>query len=407
MSKDYFPSSFFIANREQLLKQLPSDTICVIAANGLLQRTNDVTYPFRQDSNFWYLTGLNEPDLVLVLSNERQYIIAPDRAEHHDVFDGAIDNKSLTADSGITEIIDEATGWLLLAKQLAAAKRVGILGIPGIYDDFHALYPNPARSRLAVRLRKLTRRKLHDVRPQLARLRMIKQSPEISAIEQAIAISSEAFGAVHKRLTELRTENAVQLLFETVFATHRAPHAYQPVIASGENACTIHYLKNDADFSNAHLLLIDAGAEYQNYASDITRTYALEKLTKREQAVADAVLAVQDFAFTLLRPGVTMRDYELQVEEYMGKQLKALGLISILDREHIRRYYPHATSHFLGLDTHDAADYQRPFEVGMVMTVEPGIYIPDESIGVRIEDNVVITKQGIKNLTENLPREVC
>jgi Xaa-Pro aminopeptidase len=141
----------------------------------------------------------------------------------------------------------------------------------------------------------------------------------------------------------------------------------------------------------------------ENYAADITRTYALGVPSKRQQQVSEAVQDVQKFALKLLKPGTSLRDYEQKVEELMGEKLLELGLIKTAEQRNIRRYYPHSTSHFLGLDVHDVGNYEQPLAAGMVLTVEPGIYIPEEKIGVRIEDDVLITKNGVEVLSKKLP----
>jgi Xaa-Pro aminopeptidase len=176
-------------------------------------------------------------------------------------------------------------------------------------------------------------------------------------------------------------------------------HAYEPIVATDNNATTIHYTSNNAALKNKHLLLLDVGAAYGLYAADISRTYALKKPSPRLVEVYDAVLSVQKKLMKMIRPGLTMRQIESMTEELVGDALVGLGLIKNKTSKNIRKYYPHAVSHFLGLDVHDAADYDMPLSAGMVITVEPGIYIAAEKIGVRIEDDVVITKNGIRNLS--------
>jgi len=155
------------------------------------------------------------------------------------------------------------------------------------------------------------------------------------------------------------------------------------------------------------LLLMDVGAQYQYYAADLTRTVALaSQPSKRQQQVYNAVAEAQDYAYSLLKPGVSLHEYEGQMEEFTGEKLRELGLIKTIKHESVRKYFPHSTSHFLGLDVHDSGDYDLPLEPGVVMTVEPGIYIPEEVIGVRIEDNILITADGNQNLSSRLPREL-
>ena len=167
----------------------------------------------------------------------------------------------------------------------------------------------------------------------------------------------------------------------------------------------MHYLKAEAPLKTGELLLLDIGAEYTGYSADIARTISLGgNPTRRQKQVYDAVLDVQEYAFTLLKPGIVLQEYEKQIETYMGEKLRELGLIKTIDSDAVRHYFPHRISHFLGLDTHDVGDYEHPIEPGVVITVEPGIYIPEEGIGVRIEDDVLITAEGMVNLSAQLPR---
>ncbi|HET8709663.1 MAG TPA: M24 family metallopeptidase, partial [Candidatus Saccharimonadales bacterium] len=184
-------------------------------------------------------------------------------------------------------------------------------------------------------------------------------------------------------------------------------HSFEPIVAGGANAVTLHNVANNSPLSADELLLCDVGAEYNHYAADITRTVALSNPTRRQEAVYEAVLNVQEYAKSLLKPGVLLHDYEKQIEQYMGEKLRELGLIKSISSETVRAFYPHATSHFMGLNVHDVGDYDRPLEPGVVLTVEPGIYIEKEGIGIRIEDDALVTDNGIEILSEHLPRTLA
>jgi Xaa-Pro aminopeptidase len=239
-----------------------------------------------------------------------------------------------------------------------------------------------------------------DIRPELARLRMIKQKPELEALQKAIDITSESLNdalKVRKRYTqEYELEAAITHGFRFRGAQG---HSFEPIVAGGRNACTLHNVKNESPLKRDELVVCDVGAEVEHYAADITRTVCFGKPTARQQAVYEAVLSVQEYALGLLKPGTNLKKYEEKVAKRMGTELKSLGLIKKLDHDQIRHYFPHATSHFLGLNVHDVGDYQLPLEEGMVLTCEPGIYIPEEGIGVRLEDDVLITKTGNKVLS--------
>jgi Xaa-Pro aminopeptidase len=196
------------------------------------------------------------------------------------------------------------------------------------------------------------------------------------------------------------------------FVGHGGDHAYNPIVAAGLNATILHYVKNNKALVAGEIVLIDSGAEYANYAADITRVFPVGgQLSERQQAVYDAVLRVKKYAESILKPGILIKEYEQQVGAKMNDELIELGLLpegSTLKSTKskpapYRTFYPHGTSHFLGLDVHDVGDYSQPLKPGMVLTCEPGIYIREEGIGVRLEDDILITKDGSQNLSASIP----
>lgn len=404
MSKQ-FTSAFFKGNRRELLKNVESKLI-VVTANNELQRSGDTSFPFRQDSNFWYLTGIDEPNFILVISERTEYLIKPNRHWVKDIFDGAISDKELTKKSGITQILDNRAGWKKLTKQLDASKIVSTL-FP-MQDRHFNITANPARRQLINKMRRRVPA-LHadDIRLVMAKMRMVKQEPELAAIQKAIDITCDSLNDVFKAgwSKHYKYEYELEADINASFRKKGADEvAFPTIIAVGKEACQIHPTKNDKALKRGELLLFDLGAELGNYGADISRTLSINgKLTARQKEVFDGVKEVYDYAQTQLKPGVLIREYEQEIERYMGEVLARLGLIKKQDRKHIRKYFPHATSHMLGLDTHDAADYSEPLAENMVLTIEPGIYIPAEGIGVRIEDDFLVTKDGIKNLSAKLP----
>jgi Xaa-Pro aminopeptidase len=250
---------------------------------------------------------------------------------------------------------------------------------------------------------------LLDLSPHVVRLRMVKQPVEVAAIQSAIDITIAAMKAatrpaVLKTYTyEYELEAALTHGFRKRGATG---HAFEPIVASGNRACTLHNVANNGALAASDLVVLDVGAEVEHYAADITRTKSLSLPSRRQQAVHAAVLDTQTFAKSLLKPDVLLREYEKEIEQYMGEKLRELGLIKTITHEAVRSFYPHATSHFLGLNVHDSGDYDRPLEPGMVLTVEPGIYISNEGIGVRIEDDVLVTQTGIKVLSDKLSHDL-
>jgi len=403
--KSHFTSTFFSGNRNILRSLHKKSGPIVLTANGLLQRNNDMAYHFRQDSNFWYLTGLNLPDAVLVIDNNAEYIILPKRGAHQETFDGALDISALRLQSGIDQILDFEAGWTRLSGQLKRAKQVTSLIPPPEYIEAYSFYTNPARAAL---IRKLNQIKpgleLVDARQNLATMRMIKQKPELAAMRQAIDITVGTLDDIASKIKDYAYEYEIEADLLNGFRKKGASGTSFPsIVAAGKNACTIHYMANSGSLKKARFVLLDVGAEVENYAADIGNTFWLAERTTREDSVYEAVRDVQSYAYSLLKPGTLMKDFEKQIEQYMGGKLQQLGLINSSEREEIRKYFPHATSHHVGLDAHDIANYDKPLQAGMVVTVEPGIYIPAEKIGVRIEHDVLITDTGIEILSKNMP----
>ncbi|HVU59419.1 MAG TPA: aminopeptidase P N-terminal domain-containing protein [Candidatus Saccharimonadales bacterium] len=404
-----FGSDFFAGNRARLRELFTGTAPIIITANGLLQRAADEAFPFQQDANFWYLTGIDEPDIVLVLDKGKEYLIVPGRSDTREVFDGAVDRAALARCSGIGDIVDETEGWHQLERRLKKAKHAATFAAGPAYVEPFGLYTNPARAVLIRRMKEANGAlELLDLREHLARLRMVKQPVELAALQQAIRITTATLKEVTRpaRLAKYTYEYEIEADITRGFRRRGARgHGFTPIVASGKRACTLHNVANEGRLASDELVVLDVGAEAEHYVADITRTCALGKdVSRRAQQVHAAVQDVQAYAFSLLKPGAGLREYEQQVEQFTGEKLRELGLIKTIEHEAVRRYFPHATSHFLGLNAHDAGDYAQSLEPGMVLTVEPGIYIPEEAIGVRIEDDVVITPEGNTILTDALPR---
>ncbi len=401
----HFSAEFFKGNRRRLRELFVGTAPIVITANGAMQRNGDSTYPFRQDSSFWYLTGINDLDVILVMDRSKEYLIIPEQNQYQEVFDGAVNHEQLKAISGIGTVYREKEGWRQLGNRLHRSKHVATLAAPKPYVEPYGFYSNPARARLIARIKEQNEAiELLDLRTHITRMRMVKQPGELAAIQEAISITEKAIKAVRKRT--YKTEYELEAAITATFRKNRAKgHAFTPIVSSGAKTCILHDGDNDGPIEEGDLILLDIGAEVENYGADISRTYTQEPATKRQKDVYQAVRAVQEYALSLLKPGMTIRENELRIEHFMGEKLRELGLIKTIDKDNVRKYYSHATSHYLGLDTHDVGDYDRPLEPNMVLTVEPGIYIPQEKIGIRIEDDVVITPEGHEILTKRLPRD--
>ncbi len=404
MQSELFEPDFFLNNRRRLREERRDDKLIVVTANGVLQRSNDTTYPFRQDSSFWYLTGINEPDCILVMDGADEYIIVPELSSFQVIFDGAIDVTALQKSSGINETVDAKTGWARLRSALRSELSVATCFASAGYVSGSGYYANPARQRLLRRLRASVRGiRVNDIRNTLMQMRMIKQPAELEAIQQAVDITTKTFNQLYQSGIDTYThEYELEAALTSGFGSRGAAHAYAPIVASGEQACTLHYVANNQPLAADSYVLIDAGAEVANYAADVTRTYAGGAPSSKQRSLWAAVREAHAYGLSLMRPGRTLQENEVDMTHFLGKQLRQLGYInSETDTSAVRQYYSHGLSHFVGLDVHDVGDYERPLEPGMVLTVEPGLYVAKEQVGVRIEDTVAITKDGFRNLSKD------
>ncbi len=401
-------AEFYRANRNRLRTLFQGTAPIVLTAHNLLQQGADVAFPFYQDSSFLYLTGINYPGIILVMDKDKEYLILPERSEVDEIFNGAYTAEQLMTISGVTEMLDYKQGWKKLGSRLRKAKHVATLAPLPDYIDVYGFYTNGARANLMTRIKDINPIiEPLDLRQHLGVMRMVKQEAEIAAIQTAIDATVATFTEVRRKLSKFEHEYQVEAALSHGFRFKGTEgHGYEPIVANGLNACTLHYNVNQSVLQPDTLLLIDAGAKVRRYSADITRTWALGEPTKRQQAVWQAVEDVFQFAFSNLKPGSTIRENEKLTEQFMGEKMRSLGLIRNVEHEDIRKFFPHATSHFLGLDLHDGGDYDRPLEPGMVLTIEPGIYIPAEEIGIRIEDDILITADGVQNLSAALKHDL-
>lgn len=396
-------SDFFKGRRQALMEQLEGG-VAVLTAYRPYQMVADMAGPFRQEPNFWYLSGIDEPDWRIIIDGQRGYCwaVMPTRDPVQVVFEGGMTAQQAQQRSGVDEVIDADTAQKILKGFIKNDNVIHTLSKQK--DYYQALFAlNPAIDTLVAELTELGA-KPRDCQSILTALRTIKQPEELAAIRKAVAITTAAFDDVHKTLSELATEYAIDAQLGHHFRERGARHAYPPIVAAGGHACTLHYDVNQGKVRPGDMVLIDAGARVDGYSADITRTYARGSISARAQAVHQAVRSAHHDILGLIQPGRSLREYQQQVDERMLAAMRELGLVtSSRDDAAYRRYFPHAIGHGLGVAVHDdiAALYDQ-FAPGMVLTVEPGIYLPEEAIGVRIEDDVVVTDDGCEVLSAGL-----
>lgn len=375
--------------------------LVIVSAYDLLQRSNDAAHSFTQESNFWYLSGIDEPGWRLVFdgSSGGSWLIMPDVSETHRLFEGGMSADEALRRSGVKKVItsDESIG---LVRRLANKHTVvGTVGPPPHAEYFNFSLNAAITDNKNYLERQFTR--VQDIRSDVSKLRAVKTELEIAQIQKAVDATVSAFKHVHEYMPAFNTESDIEAEFTYLMRKAGADgHAYDPIVAAGLHACTLHYSKNNSKIAKRDLVLMDVGAEYSHYAADITRTYAKSEPTKRQVQVHGAVEAAHHKIIATLEPMLSVEEYQRSVDEIMIEAIKSIGLAA--DESGLRKYFPHAISHGLGIDVHDSLGGPKYFEENMVLTVEPGIYIPEEGIGVRIEDDILITKNGHRNLSASL-----
>lgn len=399
--------TFFAHNREKVFDALHGGVL-VASGYGKMQRSNDTAFKFEQEANFWYLTGVNCPDWWIIIdgTRRRSWLVMPTIDKTHALFDGSLSAADAKSISGIYDVIDRTKAFELLRQIARKHQLVATIGTP-LHHEQYGFALNPSIRELKELLER-TFQKVTDFRMDMASIRAIKTVEEIAAIQAAINLTSHAFHLVQDNLTVYKFEYEIEALFTHEFrVSGAAGHAYDPTVAGGGNACTLHYDANQARLKRGSLLLMDVGARVNGYAADITRTYAVGEPTKRQKQIHEAVKQAQRQCIALIAPGLAISRYYQQVDDIMKRAVLSVGLIhDVSDNEGYRRYFPHAIGHGLGIDVHDSLGRYDVMTPGMVVTVEPGIYIPEEAIGVRIEDDILVTSNGYRNLSAKLSTEL-
>jgi len=383
-------SNFFKRNRQKLIQELGDGTPVVVAAHGHMQMSLDAEYPFEQERNFYYLTGVDEANWVLVIDEADEYLIKPTRSESEQIFNGKADEANITKLSGISQIVSRGEG----VERLKKFKKVR--SVLTVEESVGSVLVNCAPKLFFKNLGA----NVEDISKQLYKLRTIKQPEEIEMLKQAIHITGEAFHEAKKHLENFSSEAQLEAVFTEHFIASGYKHAYNPIVASDKNACILHYTANDSQLEGGGLVLVDIGAKASYYAADVTRTWELASVNERQTEVNQAVRKAHDEILKIIEPGLEFEEYQKIVDTIMTGILAEIGLKN--DKQHLRRYLPHAPSHGLGLDVHDPLVGYSSLQTGMVITLEPGIYIPEEGIGARHEDDLLITDDGVENLSGHI-----
>jgi Xaa-Pro aminopeptidase len=417
----YLPidNQLFINNRKKFSAKLATNTIAIFNANDVMPTNADGTMPFRQNNDLFWLSGVDQEESVLVIfpdhtdESQREILFLKETNEHIAIWEGA----KLTKESALKTAGIKTVYWL----NELEGKIAELIGkCNGIYlnKNIHSRSASAVETR-DDRFRKMIADKfsettIHEVAPIMHELRAVKSNFEIKLMQNACEITEKGLRRILPFIKPGVKEYEIEAELMHEFLKNRSSgFAYQPIIGSGVDSCVLHYIDNNKACKDGDILLMDFGAEYANYASDLTRTIPVNgKFTNRQKAVYNSVLLVMKEATNMLRPGTIFKEYNAEIGRIMELELIKLGLLDKHDVQKqdaknplFKQYFMHGTSHYLGLDVHDVGDFDWPMKEGMVFTCEPGIYILDEELGIRLENDILVTANGPDDLMKNIPIE--
>lgn len=409
----------FVQNRANFCRQMQPNTLALFNSNDIMPTNADGTMDFRQNSDLFYLTGVDQEESILILYPEAQeekykeILFLKETNEEIAIWEGdKLDKDQATAVSGIQSIY-----WL---SEFHTVFNTLMGYCSGAYlntnEHSRAVVEVETRDARFIKwcMAKYPLHSYHRAAPIMQNLRAVKSSEEVALIQEACNLTEKGFRRILNFVRPEVMEYEIEAEYLHEFVSNRSRgFAYSPIIASGSNACVLHYVDNALPCKAGDLLLMDVGAEYANYAADMSRTIPVSGwFTPRQKAVYNAVLRVMRQATEMLQVGNVWDEYHEAVGEIMTKELVDLNLLSMdevnaqpKDKPAYKKYFMHGTSHHLGLDVHDLGDKYRRFVAGMVFTCEPGIYIREENIGIRLENDILITKSGNEDLMKNIPIE--
>lgn len=393
---------FFINNRTRLYEKLQGGALAMTAYSEM-QRSTYIAHEFVQEASFWYLTGIEQPDWWLLADGTRgkAWLVRPDADPAKTQFDASLSDEQATAVSGISQIIsrDDALREL---RQLARQHAVIHTCAQPERIERYGFVPNPAPGAMNESLGR-TFKTVLSCHKELAEMRAIKQPAEIAVIKKAIAATKRGFDAARVMLTSAKYEYEIEAAMSYQMRSSGATgNAYQPIVASASSATTMHYCANSSPIKKNNLLLIDVGARYGNYNADISRTYSIGTPSKRRLQVLAALADAHQAIISLCKAGTPIAHYTEAADTIIKKVCVELGLMKTTDVESFRDFLPHLVSHGLGIDVHERFASDQTFQPGMVITVEPGIYIRQEGIGVRVEDDILIGDTKPINLSKTI-----
>ncbi len=423
-------NNIFKARRQKVLTQMDNG-IALIPSASMQVRSNDTEFPFRQESNFYYLTGFNEPDAFLLLCKKaeesKSVLFLRERDPEMEMWVGErLGVEPACETLGVDEAYDIKSLETELPKLLEGSAQL-YLDTFKENDYIHSV-KKVCEELSHVRTVDVSPRSYIHLNTLLEKMRLRKEVYEIEQIRKALSITTVAHHAAMAMVKPGMKEYEIQAVIEYIFKKQGSEHdAYGTIVAGGNNANTLHYVHNNQVLNEGEMMLIDAGCEWNYYASDITRTTPISgKFSKPQQALYEGILDVQERLIKLIKPGVSKQQLQEKSEQMLAQVMLDLGILqgslqSVLEQKKHRKYYPHGIGHWMGLDVHDTCPYKDEdgnevtFEQGMVLTIEPAIYLPKDDlqvpeafrgIGIRTEDNILVTDTGYENLSREIAKSV-
>ena len=421
MRYDPISKDLFIQNRKNFMSQMLPGSLAVFNSNDTYPIGADSTIPFQQDRNIYYLSGVDQEESILVLfpdapdPKHREILFLTETNPHIAVWEGEKLNKERALETSGIETVYWLKDFTKVFNELMALTGTVYINTNEHYRAAHATQTREDRFNIWLK-ENYPAHQVAKSNPILQRLRSVKHPLELEVMQQACNITEKGFRRILNFTEAGKWEYELEAEFMHEFLRNRSRgFAYTPIIAGGKNATVLHYIENKHQLKDGDLILLDVGAEYANYASDMSRTIPVSgKYTDRQKQIYTAVNKVKNLATDMLVPGTIWKDYHVEVGKLMTSELLDLKLLDKADIQNenpdwpaYKKYFMHGTSHNIGLDTHDYGLLHEPMKANQVYTVEPGIYLPDENMGIRLEDDVVIQEQGSpKNLMANIPIEI-
>jgi len=421
MKYDRIPKELYIRNRMNFINLMEPNALAIFNSNDIYPISADSTMPFQQHRDILYLSGVDQEESILVMfpdcknDQHKEILFLKETSDLIAVWEGEKLNKEQAFETSGIRTVYWLSQFNTIFKQLMAEAAIVYLN-----TNEHLRASTEVETREDRFIKKLKiDYPAHQYRksaPIMHQLRSIKDSIELEQMQRACKITESGFRRLLNFIKPGVWEYEIEAELIHEFISNRSRgFAYTPIIASGKSACVLHYIENNKQCKDGDLVLLDVGAEYANYSSDLTRCIPVNgRFSERQKAVYQAVLRVKNQAEKMLVPGTLLNEYHKEVGKLMETELLSLKLIDQTDIKNQRpewpaykKYFMHGTSHFLGLDTHDVGLWNEPIQAGMVFTCEPGIYIPEEGIGIRLEDDLVVQKSGVPfNLMKDIPLEI-